>query len=324
MTDEMIDFREFFVVLWKRKYWIAGAALAGGLVGLGLAIKAVPFYKATSKLVCKTSGSANPDIAGLAALAGLKMGGGKQSDPSAYFNDVIEDDDFLGRLLARKWPYKSDSSSMEAVWGIQPDSSKPDWVYRWKMKRVERLRKGKYIDLERRTDGLLILSTVFEDPALAVSVNRYVIAQLNDYVIHSLVTQAKENRKFIEEQIQGIQSALSRSEDALVRFRQRNMNVQAPDLLAEEARLRRDVTMNQEIYVEMRKQLELARIDERKDQPLIEVISQPVLPVDKFKPNKRRMVLLGVVAGFLAGILAAFAAHWIRGVGEWSRRPPAR
>lgn len=78
----------------------------------------------------------------------------------------------------------------------------------------------------------------------------------------------------------------------------------SPQVLIEEARLLRQVTMNQEIYIQFQKQYELARIEELDDQTLIMVVMKPEIPIFRSKPKRVKIVavflLIGITFGFIS------------------------
>jgi uncharacterized protein involved in exopolysaccharide biosynthesis len=62
-----------------------------------------------------------------------------------------------------------------------------------------------------------------------------------------------------------------------------------------------DVEMSKAILTELVKNLELAEISLRKVTPLVQVIDQPVLPLEN---NKTRKLTATIVGGFVGAIIA--------------------
>ena len=62
-----------------------------------------------------------------------------------------------------------------------------------------------------------------------------------------------------------------------------------------------DVQANTAILTNMVVQLELAKINLRKETPLIQLIDRPILPLEKLKISKIKWVLIG---GIIAGLLS--------------------
>ena len=65
--------------------------------------------------------------------------------------------------------------------------------------------------------------------------------------------------------------------------------------------LRRDIEENQTVYLTLRQQFEIARIDEQKEEILINILDEAIPAVKVSKP-KRLMTLL--IAGFLGFALS--------------------
>ena len=63
--------------------------------------------------------------------------------------------------------------------------------------------------------------------------------------------------------------------------------------------------MNQEMYLQFQKQYELARIEELDDQNLIQVVKNPEVPVSRAKPNRKVVMTIALVCGFILGSIFA-------------------
>ena len=61
-----------------------------------------------------------------------------------------------------------------------------------------------------------------------------------------------------------------------------------------------DIQVASTAYTEIIKNLEMAKITLQKETPLIQIIDQPVFPLEKVRASKRNGLLIG---GFLAGFL---------------------
>jgi uncharacterized protein involved in exopolysaccharide biosynthesis len=65
------------------------------------------------------------------------------------------------------------------------------------------------------------------------------------------------------------------------------------------------------VYTELVKQLELARIDEKKESPAFEIIQEADFPLRPAEPNRKILYLIGLAGGFFAGIFLVFAKEWV-------------
>jgi tyrosine-protein kinase Etk/Wzc len=82
-----------------------------------------------------------------------------------------------------------------------------------------------------------------------------------------------------------------------------------PAVGIEYVRSMRDVKYYEVIFEMLAKQYELAKIDEAKDGPLIQVLDKAIPAEQKFKPKRSLIVLSLGFAGFVLGALLAFVRH---------------
>ncbi|MDR1830974.1 MAG: hypothetical protein LBQ76_09415 [Candidatus Fibromonas sp.] len=314
-TEEEIDLLELVFSIIKRtlKHKVLAVFTFILIVGLvfAIALLSTPFYKTEAKIIYQTSsGPQSSSLSALAALAGVSTS--KGDDPSAYLSDIILSNYMLQLILAEKWkvtkalPDTSTPVTLQALWKIKPDTTKENWQTRLEYGMLGTLKKGNYIAFSQdKKSGVITLSTEFEDPQVSFDVNNFVFNQLNDILLNKMHFKASENRKFTEERLAEVKGNLKEAEEDLRRFRQRNRLRIDPSDELEDARLQRDVFMNQEIMIQLQKQYELAKIDEARDMPVLDVIDTPMKPIDKSKPKRKLIVMAGGVAAVFFSILIA-------------------
>jgi uncharacterized protein involved in exopolysaccharide biosynthesis len=313
VCDEMSLKDVVFFLLRHKVLIIVGTALfATGAVSIALTLP--NYYQSTAKLVTRTSDPSNGGLAQMAALAGLSVGSGKSHmDPSKYFADVIRDRSFVLKILSKHWFVEgyADSVLLDQVWGMEKDSSSENRRYAYETQMVNRLRGGEFITLttDRKTE-VVTLTTRFMTPALTLQINQHVLSLLAEYMRESFRSQAQEKRKFIEERIAEVAVDLENSENRLASFKERNLATTAPKVFLEEQRLQRKLALNQELYIQLKKQFEIARIEEKNDQPLIELLQSPELPIVKAGPQRSRIVAITAIVGLLLSMTFAFARRW--------------
>lgn len=78
--------------------------------------------------------------------------------------------------------------------------------------------------------------------------------------------------------------------------------------------LLREVKYNEVMFELLARQFELARADEAREAPLVQVLDRAAPPERRSKPKRTRMVLLGAAGAFLASVLAAFVLDASRAV----------
>jgi len=314
-ADE-ISLIDLFIVLWRGKFIIAGCAFIAAVAGVVFALLAPEMFSTSSLFVTKTGKQSSGNLSQLASLAGINIGGGGGSiDPSDYLDKVIEDKDFIATLFDRRWFFKGDTLPLEEILKIVPDTVVPNWQYVYFMRKIESIRRGKIVSLKKDAkNGLLTLSTEAPDPQLAYDLNVFVLNYLSSYIRNSIKSQAKEKRIFIEDRLLETRRELEKSEDALAKFRGSNLMTRSPQAILEEARLTRNVTINQEIYIQFEKQYELARIEELDDQTLIQIVKSAEVPVIRSRPKKKQIVIVAGMAGIFLGMVSVLLFNIAAGV----------
>ena len=69
------------------------------------------------------------------------------------------------------------------------------------------------------------------------------------------------------------------------------MALDTPDLQQDRARLIRNIEVNQQVYITLRQQLEIAKIEELKKRELIEVLDKADPAVDRAHPRRMLIVI---------------------------------
>ena len=70
-----------------------------------------------------------------------------------------------------------------------------------------------------------------------------------------------------------------------------------------------DVQANAAIYSEIIKNLEVSKISLRQETPLIQLIDEPIIPLEVDKVGKVLGAFVGIIAGFFFGIIYMIAAR---------------
>src|SRR2546422_30508 len=160
--------------------------------------------------------------------------------------------------------------------------------------------------------GLVRVSVDTRGPGLAAAVANRVVEYLNEFNTHKRQSQARERRRFSEERVVAADSELRRAEEAVKTFYERNRGwQQAPELVFEEARLRRQVTLGQDLYMSLKRETETARIEEVNDTPVITVIDPAVPPQQRSQPKPALWIAVALLVGGMVGISWALAAAYV-------------
>ena len=305
----------------RHKFLFASVFIFVVAIAFAIALLSTPFYTATTKIIYQSKTSGSGGMSALAALAGVSTATG--DDPSAYLQDIIKSNRIISPILDRKWQltklfgennFEQDSVFLEELWEVEADTTVENWELKKRYNLLKRLsgEKSEYISYEQdKKSAVITLTTLFEDPQIALDVNLFLMQELNDVLVNKMNFKASENRRFIEERLAEVKDALAAAENTLKNYRQRNRLREDPADRLEEERLQRNVLINQEIMIQLQKEYEMAKIEEVRDLPVLDVIDPPVLPIEKSKPKRKLIVLAGGVAAiFFAALFAIGLDLW--------------
>lgn len=311
-SDE-ISLIDLILVLWKGKYIIAACTVISTVLGVIYALTATEIFSTSTTFILKTKGGGGGGSLGqLAAITGINISSNDNVDPSDYLDKIIQDKEFVAKLYEKKWFFKGDSLPLEQIFKIEFDTTVSNWEYAFFMKKINAVRNGGILSVNKDAKtGILTLNSNAPDPQLAYDLNLFTINYISNYIRNSLKTQAKEKRIFIEERIKETKEELTKAENALAEFKERNLASIAPKVALEEGRLMRNVTLNQEIFIQFQKQYEITRIEELDVQALVQVVKSAEVPVVRSKP--RRMMIVSVVSvfGLFSSIVLLLVIHSI-------------
>ena len=137
---------------------------------------------------------------------------------------------------------------------------------------------------------------------LSALVANNIVKSLDNYIRTQRKSYASEQRYYIDKRLAQVKDSLTNAENNLKNFREENRLVASPALLLEQGRLLRNVDIMQAVYIELNKQLEIARIDEIKETPVLNVKELAKDPIIKAGP-KRAITFVTVV--FISLLLSA-------------------
>jgi len=150
------------------------------------------------------------------------------------------------------------------------------------------------------------------EPNLASDIGKALLEQLDAFNRKGVSRKAKENRIYIEERLADTDSLLKLAENELKRFRESNKRIEnSPELQLEQGRRIREVRIHEEIFITLKKEFEISRIEEIKSIPTINVLNEPVPPLKKYWPMRRKITILMTLYATFMGVALAFIVEYL-------------
>ena len=118
--------------------------------------------------------------------------------------------------------------------------------------------------------------------------------------------QVTEKRSFIEGRIKDGKAELEAAQEDLKKFRERNRQVQySPALMLEEERLATETEAKKGIFITLKEQYELAKIEEVEEGATVQVLDEPIAPYKKSSPKVLLSLFLAMFIGLGTAIFFA-------------------
>jgi uncharacterized protein involved in exopolysaccharide biosynthesis len=266
-------------------------------------------YVATGSFMPQNSGTNR--VGDLAAQFGVAVPvTGNKAETGEFYVALVESREILKALVLQE--YQS----------VEPPAFRGDLIEYFEIRRARRdraiqdavteLRKRIKVELERAS-GIVHFEVALPQPQIAERVAAGILERVNYHNIQLRQNQARSEREFVDRRLADQRVALQTAEDELARFYSRNRQLtrmggaSSPSLAAAEARLQRQVSINQQIYLTLAESYEQAKIDEVRNTPVISVIERPEDFVRRKPRGTVRNAVLAGFVGLLSGILLAFA-----------------
>ena len=265
-----------------------------------------PYYESTVTILPEY-GNKNSNLAqigNLAALAGVNF---NEGTPTEIYQVLITSESVLKPVIYAEYSTNEfkDSVNLIQYFEINPDKSLTPALRQRKMflKAYEMLTKNRInTDLDKFSRVLNIQVKMPESDLSAVVANN-IVKSLDNYIRTQRKSYASEQRYYIDKRLAQVKDSLTIAENNLKNFREENRLVASPALLLEQGRLLRNVDIMQTVYIELNRQLEIAKIDEIKETPVLNVKELAKDPIIKAGPKRVTVFITIVIISLLLSAL---------------------
>ena len=315
-----------FSVLKKEQRFIFKISSIAGLIGLVYALIATPFYQSTTTMYPaleseSSGGILGSSIKGLAESYGL-MGLG--SAPTYNIPDIVLSRRIKKNIILSKWQSNAfpDSSNLIKFWEIDKPNKFSPFIILDVFKSlipsgqgfstsadklhlenaIEKLQR--LISVSEEQSGLIVVSVLMEDPNLAASITNYIADYVKEFISIEQEKEAIKQKEFIYDQMLSAKSDLSDSELKLTNFfKKYPLALGNPDLQLQQGRLTREIEENQAVYITLRQQYEIAKIEAEEDKLFINILDTGDVAVRKSKPKRLLILLSSIMFGMMSSVL---------------------
>ena len=149
--------------------------------------------------------------------------------------------------------------------------------------------------------GYLTLSARMPEARPAAQLGQHAQELLQKYITEIKIKKAKSNLEFIQQRYDETKQKFDDAQQKLASFRDKNKNVSLATAKTEEERLNSQYNLIYNIYSELGKQLEQAKIQVKQDTPVFTIIEPISVPTKKTKPKRIKITIIWLLLGGIIG-----------------------
>ena len=297
--DDEIDLRELFGVLWAGKIKIVAITAVFAIASVIYALSVPNQYKATALLSpAQSSGGglsgALGQLGGLAAMAGVSLGGGESSEAQvaqeimkswSFIEGFIQSNNLAVEVYAAEG-WNKGSNELQIDSDIY-DVSKSQWLVKdddtgelgppssWKL--FEKFSEKLAVS-ENKKSGLLSVSIEYYSPQIAKQWLDLYVAAINDYMQKRKMAKVTRNIEYLEAQIKKTNIA----------------------------------EMQEVFYTIIEEQIKSKMLAEASPDYAFVVVSPSMVPEEKSQPKRALICILGTLLGGMLSVLWVLVMHYGR------------
>lgn len=332
LKDLIISIRDWVRYFWKKKWLIIAVGLIGALIGFLYALKQKPTYTATTNFVLETGsgqGSRLGSYAGIASAFGIDLGGAGGGlfegenilelyrSRNMITKSLLTEYNFSGKkqmLIDRYIDFNELRDSWGKSKGLKAIKFTPENIYPNTQQQLlhdsvmGQIVKGigngmlKVFKKDKKLN-LVTVSVTSSDELFAKAFDEVLVQNVNQFYLDTKSKKNIDNIAILQlktDSVRGIMTGAINKAAAVAdatpnqnptRMAQRVAPIQNAKVSAE---------INQAVLGTLLQNLELSKISLLKETPLIQIVDEPILPLEKIGFGKKKGILLGgVLGGFL-------------------------
>lgn len=267
--------------LWRKlmqhKKMIAGITLGTTLIALVIVLLLPNTYTSTVKILPpqQSQSSANALLNPMGGLLGV-AGGSLGKNPNDLYVTMLKSRNVMEKIIDHfelRKVYEKDSLT---------DTLK-------KLNRNVSITSGK--------EGVITVEVDDSEPKRAAALANAYIEELDKLMQSFSLTEASQKRTFFEQQLKSAKDSLTNAEITLD---------QTPKTSLHYLDAVRNLRYQESVYEILAKQFEMAKLDESKNYPLIQILDKASPPEERSKPRRGIIVAFSAVAAFLLALALAY------------------
>lgn len=307
--DDEIDFKNITKSLLNGKKWIIWFSLIFAAISIIYALFFTqPVYTSQSTVLIVANNTNQSRLSGLASQFGISLLPKNSSDEYLSIEtipEILSSRSLARKILSSKFTInKTDSISLFEI--LSEEIKEPDTPEELEALTISNFINKTITVKQLRDAPIFILFINSKDPQLSADIGSMTLIQLKELHSSYILSDLQEENEFVSNRLEEVRNKLTVAENKLKDFREQNLQItMSPSLLLNEDRLKRDIEVQTQVYISLKQQYEQIQIDKVKDTYNLKIIDEPSIPIVPSKPNRRLIVIVSTIFGFISGSVIA-------------------
>jgi uncharacterized protein involved in exopolysaccharide biosynthesis len=333
---EEMDLISLATIVWKRRKVVLKTTFLFAFLGIVTALISPKEFSASSTFIPQVgeSTTSGGTLGGLASLAGFNLGGmtGGSDIPPVLYPKIVSSVNFQKSLLNAKIHVNGLDKSITyqeyfnkvqspgifeliikytiGLPGIVMKGIKgqPEDVVIEEENGIIKVSREEYSHFNRLSSQLKIspnekegiVTVYFEmpEPLMAAEMVKFAVDLLQEEIIQFKIKNAKEQLRFTEERFLERKKEFEEAQVKLASFKDRNQNLTSEYVINQLERLEANYNFNFDVYTELAKQVEQAKLQVAKNTPVFSIIQPVTVPLEKSNIRGSVILIIFSMVGF--------------------------
>ncbi len=279
--------------IWQKRKINLGVLTVSMLILIIILFFGLDKYYTASVSIVPSSASFSSQLSGkLGALAGLAGIGniGASAQSQEMYKGIIHSRRLQRQLLKTEFTFEEDghqkTETLLDFLEIEGESPRQIWE-----KAFKAMNEDVIFTSINPENNILYISVTLKNPFLAAAVANKLVEYLDKIVHQQINKEYTEQYNYLKNRIKVLKDSIVISENNLKNFLKRTRDLNAPENVIKELRLRRVLTLQSTILAELRKQEELFILQNMLNLSPVKVLDHAIVPYRKSRPRRALMLI---------------------------------
>lgn len=306
MSDslEEINLIDILKKIYNSRKHIFYVSIAFSIIGVIVAILSPVTYKSSTTFIPQSQESTSSSLSGVASLVGINLGSQKIGGeiPFTMYPEVADSPKFKRLILEstidekNKISLKSFITNHYKLKESEKNNQPSIFVSEFEENCFKILSNIISVNVNDK-DGFVSISSsmpVAEYSAILANTAKQILQKI---IIEYKIESAKQNLKFIENQLFEKKIEFDKIQAKLSYFKDSNLNLVNSSILDQQDKIEAEAEIINAVVTELSKQVEQAKLQVTKDTPVFSTIKEAVVPNQRTSPQRTKLVITFTIIG---------------------------